>query len=73
MATKWQGEPKCWRVRGKSSDGTMVTLGRHDTEEAAQSDADKLAKQGFYSNVTIEPIEQVAEAPAEPEKGSGRA
>jgi hypothetical protein len=69
MATKWQGEPKCWRVRGKSNDGTMVTLGRHDTEEAAQTDADKLVKQGFYHNVTLERIEPAAEPPLQDSAG----
>ena len=60
MATKWQGEPKRWRVRGRSTDGLIVTLGRHDTEKAAEADADKLVKQGFYRDVAVERI-----APAE--------
>ncbi|MBU0618045.1 MAG: hypothetical protein KKI02_10035 [Planctomycetes bacterium] len=54
---KWQGEPKTWRVRGKSTDGLMVTLGCHDTEKAAQAEAEKLVKAGFYRDVTVERIE----------------
>ncbi len=65
MPTKWQGEPKTWRVRGESSDGMIVTLGRHDTEEAAKADAAKLVKEGFYGDVTIEPIEVVEKPAAE--------
>lgn len=56
MATKWQGEPKQWRVCGKSTDGLAVTLGRHDTEKAAQADAEKLVKEGFYRDVAVERI-----------------
>ena len=56
MATKWQGEPKRWRVRGKSTDGLMVTLGCHDTEKAAKAEAEKLLREGFYRDVTVERI-----------------
>ncbi|MFH1749083.1 MAG: hypothetical protein ABIG44_18790 [Planctomycetota bacterium] len=56
MATKWQGEPKTWRVRGKSNDGLVVTLGCHDSQQAAQVDADKFIREGFYRDVTIERI-----------------
>jgi hypothetical protein len=62
MATKWQGEPKLWRVWGKSTDGLAVTLGRHDTEKAAQADAEKLVKQGFYRDVTVERIKPAEDA-----------
>ena len=62
MATKWQGEPKRWRVRGKSIDGMIVTLGCHDTEEAAQAEAKKLLKEGFYRDLTVERI-KLAEDP----------
>lgn len=58
MAAKWQGQPKLWRVRGKSTDGMIVTLGNHDTETAARADADKLRKANFYRDVTVEPIKQ---------------
>lgn len=60
MTTKWQGEPKRWRVRGKSSDGLMVTLGCHDTEKAAEAEAAKFLKEGFYRNVTVERIKPAA-------------
>jgi len=56
MAGKWQGEPKTWRVRGKSTDGMVVTLGCHDSESAAKTDADKFIKDGMYKNVSVERI-----------------
>lgn len=62
MATKWQGEPKRWRVRGRSTDGLMVTLGRHDTEKEAQAEAEKLLKEGFYRDVTVEPIKPAGDS-----------
>lgn len=62
MATKWQGEPKLWRVRGKSTDGLMVTLGRHDAEKAAEADAEKFVKQGLYRDVAIERIESAEDS-----------
>ena len=61
MKAKWQGEPKLWRVRGKSSDGLTVTLGNHDTETEAQADAAKLLKGKFYRDVTVEPITHAAD------------
>ncbi len=67
VASKWQGEPKCWRVRGKSTDGSIVTLGRHDTEKGAQADAEKLVRDGFYSDVAIEPIIKPPEDPPTPD------
>jgi len=56
MTAKWQGQPKQWRVRGKSTDGLTVTLGNHDTETAAQADAEKFLNGKFYRDVTVEPI-----------------
>ena len=56
MMAKWQSQPKLWRVRGKSTDGMIVTLGQHDTETAAQADAEKFVTGGFYRDVTIERI-----------------
>ena len=61
MTAKWQGEPKLWRVRGKSTDGLTVTLGNHDTEAAAQADAEKFLKGKFYRDVTVEPITRAAD------------
>ena len=51
--------------RGKSTDGLIVTLGCHDTEKAAQAEAEKLLKQGFYRDVTVERIKP-AEDPERP-------
>jgi len=62
VATKWQGEPKRWRVRGKSTDGLIVTLGCHDTEEAAQAEAEKLLKGGFYRDVIVERIKPAGDS-----------
>ena len=39
--------------------GLAVTLGRHDTQKAAEAEAEKMRKEGFYRNVTVERIEQV--------------
>jgi hypothetical protein len=61
MAAKWQGEPKQWRVRGKSTDGLTVTLGNHDTETAAQADAEKFLKGKFYRDVMVERITLTAD------------
>ena len=63
MATKWQGEPKRWRVRGKSTDGLIVTLGCHATDKAAQADAEKFLREGFYRDVTVERIQPVEDPP----------
>lgn len=57
MATaKWQSQPKQWRVRGKSNDDLVVTLGNYDTEEAAREEAEKLLKANFYRDLTVERI-----------------
>jgi hypothetical protein len=57
MMAKRQAEPKSWRVRGRSTDGLVVTLGCHDTEKAARAEAEKLLKAGFYRDVGVERIE----------------
>jgi hypothetical protein len=57
MSSKWQGEPKRWRVRGKApSDGLVVTLGRYDTEDEARTACDSLTRDGTYRNITVEAI-----------------
>ena len=61
MTAKWQGQPKQWRVRGKSTDGLTVTLGNHDTETEAQVDAEKFLKAKFYRDVTVERITPAAD------------
>jgi hypothetical protein len=45
-----------WRVRGRSFDSQIVTLGKYDTEDEAKADRDKIAKEGFYRNVRVEQI-----------------
>ena len=67
MAAKWQGEPKNWRVRGKSTDGLVVTLGCHDTEIAANTEAEKFRNDGFYRDISVERIEHETEAETEAE------
>lgn len=64
--SKWQGEPKRWRVRGKSDDGLMVTLGCHDTREAARAEAEKFLREGFYRDVAVERIKLAGDS-ARPE------
>ena len=57
--TNWRrSEPKTWRwrIRGRSSDSQIVTLGKYDTENEATVDHDKIIKEGFYRNVKIEQI-----------------
>jgi hypothetical protein len=73
MAAKWQGEPKRWRVRGKSDDGLMVTLGCHDTKKAAQTEAEEFTKEGFYRDVTVERIEPAPGPPQEDAENSAGA
>ena len=67
MAGKWQGEPKNWRVRGKSTDGLVVTLGCHDTEDAAIAEAQKFKQGDFYRDICVERIEHETETEAETE------
>ena len=52
-----QTEPKRWRVRGVADDGVTVTLGRYETEKQAKADADRLTKEGMYTDLSIEAIE----------------
>ncbi|HOO18048.1 MAG TPA: hypothetical protein PK920_13840 [Phycisphaerae bacterium] len=66
MNTKWQGEPKQWRVRGKSKDGLRVTLGSYDTESEAQADSAKFISEGYYRDITVERIERAPGPPAPP-------
>jgi hypothetical protein len=61
MTAKWKGEPKQWRVRGRSTDGLTVTLGNHDTETEAQADAEKFQERRFYRDVAVEPIPPAAD------------
>lgn len=64
--TNWRkSEPKIWRwrVRGKSSDSRVVTLGKYDTEAEAKVDRARIIDEGFYRNVRIEQV-PVALTPA---------
>ena len=48
-------EPLTWRVRGKASDGMIVTLGKYDSEKEAEADCERFVKEG-YADVRIDPI-----------------
>ena len=64
--TNWRkSEPKIWhwRIRGRSSDSQIVTLGKYDTQDEARVDYDKIIEQGSYRNVKIEQIAK-AQVPA---------
>jgi hypothetical protein len=54
-----------WRVRAKSTDGTIVTVGRYATEEEARTDCEKVIREGFYRDVMVDPIPQAVD-PARP-------
>ncbi len=58
MIIRPKGEPKIWhwRIRGRSSDNKIVTLGKYDTEADARVEHDKIVAEGFYRNVKIEQI-----------------
>ncbi|MGQ9649817.1 MAG: hypothetical protein ACUVXJ_06890 [Phycisphaerae bacterium] len=58
MVNRQQAEPKIWnwRVRGRSIDSQIVTLGKYDTEDEAKADRDKIVKEGYYRNVRVEQI-----------------
>ncbi len=52
-----------FRVRGKSRDGEMVTLGSYETEREAQARYDALIKEGYYQRLRIQPLKP---KPADP-------
>lgn len=58
MVNRQQVEPKIWnwRVRARSIDSQIVTLGKYDTEDEAKADRDKIVKEGYYRNVRVEQI-----------------
>jgi hypothetical protein len=65
--TNWRGrEPKIWhwRIRGRSSDSQIVTLGKYNTKNEAIVERDMIIKDGFYRNVKIEQI-ITAQVPAD--------
>lgn len=65
MVNRQQSEPKIWnwRVRAKSFDSKIVTLGKYDTEDEAKADRDKIVKEGYYRNVRVEQIKPKPETP----------
>lgn len=52
-----------WRVRGRSSDSRLVTLGKYDTEADAKADHRRIVSEGFYRDVSIEEIKPLPERP----------
>jgi hypothetical protein len=48
--------PKLWRIRGKAGDGMVVTLGRYETEEEAQTEMQRLTEAGSYRNLELQAI-----------------
>ena len=57
--SNWRrSEPKIWhwRIRGRSSDSQIVTLGKYNTQNEARVDYDKIVQDGFYRNVRLEQL-----------------
>ena len=52
-----QVDPLTWRIRGKASDGMIVTLGKYDSKNKAEADSERFIREG-YGDVQIDPIEQ---------------
>jgi len=61
-------EPKRWAIRGQSTDGMMVTLGRYETEEEAKDDLVALTKEGRYRDMEILKLD-VPDPPPDDEEG----
>jgi hypothetical protein len=54
---KWRmTAPKLWRIRGRSRDGLVVTLGKYETEPEAHLDLARLTKSGGYRNLAVEAL-----------------
>ncbi len=60
---KYTTEPKLWRIRGKASDGLVVTLGRYDTETQARTDLQRFAAEAVYRDLSVEPISPPSATP----------
>jgi len=56
---------KEWRILAESADGVVVTLGKYDTKESAESDRARIAEEGFYRNLKI----TYSPPPAKPAEG----
>jgi hypothetical protein len=48
--------PKLWRIRGRARDGLVVTLGRYETEPEAQSDLQRLTRDGGYRHLELQAL-----------------
>jgi hypothetical protein len=48
--------PKLWRIRGRSSDGLVVTLGRYETRPEAQLDFERFNREGRYRDIELQEI-----------------
>ncbi len=59
---------KVYRVEAESSDGVVVTLGRYETKESAESDSRRIVEDAYYTNVNI-----IHTPPPEPEPEEGEA
>ncbi len=59
-----QVDPLTWRIRGKASDGMIVTLGKYDTKKKAEADCERFVREG-YGNVKLDPI-KLPPPPEEP-------
>jgi len=68
-----QAEPKRWRIRGRSLDGTTVTLGRYDTEPEAITAREMRIKEGIFENIRVHAIKLDPEPESESEAGSAPA
>lgn len=55
----------CFRVRGKSPDDEMVTLGIYESEREAKARHVELVKEGYYRLLRVQPLKP---KPAEPEE-----
>ncbi len=54
-----------FRVRGKSPDGRMVTLGSYMDEKQARAHCDQLIEEGYYRLLRVHPV---TPKPAEPQE-----
>lgn len=67
MSYRRQDEAKVWRwrVRGRSFDSRMVTLGRYDTETEARAEHSRIMKEGLYPNAIVEQLKPAPGVPVQ--------
>ena len=58
---------KDWRIQAESVDGLLVTLGKYDTKEGAETDMARIEEEGFYRKPTITYTPPVEPKPGEEE------